>query len=142
MDSRRKCRLRIVEDACNGCSSCQIYCATEHEGMGGSACARIQIHLDPFEGRHRVCLCRQCRQAACAEICPEGAIYLCSEDSCFYWAIDYSRCTDCQMCVEACPFDALFYDPVRKRVIKCDLCKGDPLCARICPTGTLTWERS
>ena len=139
-DNSPKYRLRIAEEACNGCYSCQVFCTTKQEGVGGSARARIRIHLDPFEGHHRIHLCRQCKKAACAEACPEGAIFLHSEDSYAYWDIDYERCTDCRACVEACPFDALFYDPLGKRVVKCNLCKGDPLCAQICPTGTLVWE--
>lgn len=135
-----KRRLRIVEEMCNGCSSCQVYCATKNEGMGAAARARVRIHLDPFEGCHRIHLCRQCKRAACAEACPEGAISRHSEDSYSYWVIDYARCTDCRACIEACPFEALFYDPIGKRVIKCDLCGGDPLCARMCPMGALVWE--
>ena len=138
MKGGREHRLRVRQKACNACMSCQIYCVMAKEHICAPRRARVQVELDPFGARHRIHLCRQCKQAACAEACPEGAIALSEDGS--YWAIDYARCTLCRECVEACPLDALFYDPVGERVIKCDLCQGDPLCAQVCPTGALTWD--
>ena len=43
------------------------------------------------------------------------------------------------MCIVACPFGAIMYDADRKRVIKCELCEGDPQCVRLCPTGALAF---
>ena len=40
-----------------------------------------------------------------------------------------------------CPFGAILYDPDNRRVIKCDLCGGDPQCVRFCPTGALQFLR-
>jgi len=34
------------------------------------------------------------------------------------------------MCVTACPFGAMSFDSIGKKVIKCDLCDGDPQCVR------------
>ena len=53
----------------------------------------------------------------------------------------YERCTGCRECESACPVGAIFYVADGERVIKCDTCGGDPLCARVCPTGALTWEK-
>ena len=138
MKGGRVHRLRVRQKACNACMSCQIYCVMVKEHVCAPRRARVQVELDPFDARHRIHLCRQCEKAACAEACPEGAITLSEDGS--YWAIDYARCTLCRECVEACPLDALFYDPVGERVIKCDLCQGDPLCAQVCPTGALRWD--
>ena len=30
--------------------------------------------------------------------------------------------------------------PVTGRVLKCDLCDGDPICVKVCPTGALNYE--
>ena len=40
-------------------------------------------------------------------------------------------------CVKACPFGAMRVDPHTGHVFKCDLCEGDPECAKWCPTGAL-----
>jgi Fe-S-cluster-containing hydrogenase component 2 len=37
------------------------------------------------------------------------------------------------MCVAACPFGMAHFDPINRRVIKCDLCEGEPYCAKFCP---------
>jgi Fe-S-cluster-containing hydrogenase component 2 len=31
-----------------------------------------------------------------------------------------------------CPFGNINFDPARKKVMKCDLCDGDPQCAKFC----------
>ena len=39
----------------------------------------------------------------------------------------------------ACPFGAISVDPLTDRIIKCDLCLGDPACAKFCPTGAIEY---
>jgi len=138
MEDPKNHRLRVRQRNCNGCMSCQVYCAVTKEHICAPRRARVRVQLDPLGARHRITLCRQCEQAACAEACPEGAIVLSDDGS--YWAIDYARCTNCQECITACPFDAIFYDPLGDRIIKCDTCRGNPLCAQVCPTGALMWD--
>ena len=139
MSGQGRHRLRVSRRDCNACMSCQVYCSTARERICAPTSARVRIELDPLEAQHRITLCRQCKKALCAEARPEEAITL-SEDG-TYWEIDYSRCTGCRECETACPVNAIFYDTVGERVIKCDTCGGDPLCARVCPTGALTWEK-
>jgi Fe-S-cluster-containing dehydrogenase component len=43
-------------------------------------------------------------------------------------------------CVFACPFGATFLDQQTGKVLKCDLCDGDPTCVKVCPTGALSFE--
>jgi Fe-S-cluster-containing hydrogenase component 2 len=38
-----------------------------------------------------------------------------------------------------CPFGAIGFDIVSKRVIKCDLCDGDPECAKVCFYGAIEY---
>jgi Fe-S-cluster-containing hydrogenase component 2 len=41
--------------------------------------------------------------------------------------------------MDICPFGSISVDPVEDKVIKCDLCGEDPLCAQVCPTGALSF---
>ena len=40
------------------------------------------------------------------------------------------------MCVFACPVGAMSIDRI-EGAVKCDLCSGDPYCARICPSKAI-----
>ena len=53
--------------------------------------------------------------------------------------VDYDRCIGCRMCMVACPFGAVQFDADQKRVIKCDLCDGEPYCVRFCQAGALSY---
>jgi Fe-S-cluster-containing hydrogenase component 2 len=81
--------------------------------------------------------CRQCEDAPCMAACPKDAIY--RDTSLYRVMVDYSRCISCRMCVAACPFGAMGFDPHRQRVFKCDLCGGEPQCVRFCYPGALTY---
>jgi len=45
----------------------------------------------------------------------------------------------CKVCTIACPFGTINYNTSTGKVIKCDLCGGDPWCAKACPTGAITY---
>jgi len=38
-----------------------------------------------------------------------------------------------------CPFGAISFDPIGKRVFKCDQCGGEPICVRFCETEALQY---
>jgi len=130
-------RLYIDAKRCTGCLCCVTFCSLRKEGMVAPSRARIYVELEPFTGNYTPHLCVQCKEARCATACPIGAIR--EEESAGYWRIDYSCCIGCKVCIPACPFGAMFYDPSEERMIKCDTCGGEPICASICPTGALLW---
>jgi len=43
--------------------------------------------------------------------------------------------------VTACQFGMIRIDPETKQAFKCDLCGGDPQCAKWCPTGAITVKK-
>ena len=135
MSSRRL--LFANSRACQGCISCVVACAQRNEGMSAPSRARIRVDLDPFGGHNRLHYCRQCKSAPCAEACPVDAIVLVSEQG--YWRVDYDLCIGCKQCIAACPLGVMFFDPVDEKVIKCEICQGDPICAQVCPTDALVW---
>ena len=40
-------------------------------------------------------------------------------------------------CVTACVYGGIAIDPRTKKAIKCDLCNGDPACAKACDYGAI-----
>ena len=50
-----------------------------------------------------------------------------------------AACVGCKVCTIACPFGTVNYNSDTGKVIKCDLCGGDPACAKACPTEAITY---
>ena len=46
--------------------------------------------------------------------------------------IDDDTCIGCRMCINACPFGAPTVLAETRKVVKCDLCSGDPQCVEFC----------
>jgi Fe-S-cluster-containing hydrogenase component 2 len=53
--------------------------------------------------------------------------------------VDDDICVGCKVCTIACPFGTINYNKDTGKVIKCDLCGGDPQCAEVCPTDAITY---
>jgi Fe-S-cluster-containing hydrogenase component 2 len=70
--------------------------------------------------------------------CPNQAI---RRDERGIVTIFHDECLQCGACMEACPYDAIFYNEALGRYLMCDLCGGrekGPLCVELCPVGALT----
>jgi Fe-S-cluster-containing hydrogenase component 2 len=83
--------------------------------------------------------CSQCVNPKCYYACPTGAIYVDEETGAR--CIDPEKCTGCNKCIEACPFDPpmIKFDSKKEIAIKCDLCGGDPKCVKVCPNKALSY---
>jgi Fe-S-cluster-containing dehydrogenase component len=80
----------------------------------------------------------RCEDAACEAACPRHATF--RNYTTGAMEVDAHRCIGCLSCVFACPFGATFVDQEDGRVLKCDLCDGDPTCVKVCPTAAITYE--
>jgi Fe-S-cluster-containing dehydrogenase component len=130
--------LIIDAQKCSGCRACETYCSLKHHDVCNPARGRIHVVKWEQEAIFVPVNCMRCELPACELACPRQATYRNYETGAM--EVDASRCIGCLSCVFACPFGATFVDPTDGRVLKCDLCEGDPTCAKVCPTGAITFE--
>ncbi len=130
----------VIIDAqkCSGCRSCETYCSLKHEMMCAPSRGRIHVIKWEQEGIFVPLSCMRCEQPACELVCPRHATY--RNYSTGAMEVDANRCIGCMSCVAACPFGATFLDRETGKILKCDLCDGDPTCVKVCPTGALSYE--
>jgi Fe-S-cluster-containing dehydrogenase component len=131
--------IRVRDDVCSGCRSCETACVFHREGLIGTSAARIRIVKDEAEGSDQPRLCRMCVDPACVSACPNGALGR-SENGEGMIRLDKSLCQACGACLHACPFGSLFIDPRDGTPLVCDLCGGDPACVKRCTTGAIVFE--
>lgn len=131
-------RVLVIDPAkCNGCRICEVMCSLSHEQECNPEKSRIRVITSEEEGNliDIPINCLQCVDAPCQAICPTDAIYASPDTGAKLTNPD--KCIGCSACVYACPFGATYVDRNKGIAFRCDLCDGDPLCAKFCPTGCL-----
>jgi Fe-S-cluster-containing dehydrogenase component len=134
--------LIIDHESCWGCRTCEVACKQEHRTPEGIRFIKTleegpRLVKGKPEFMFRVSLCRHCDEPACVEVCPEEAIN--SRDDGLV-VLDEMQCIGCGLCVDACPYDAIEFDPFANIARKCNLCSHRvdngliPACAdNVCP---------
>ncbi|MBC8205105.1 4Fe-4S binding protein [bacterium] len=130
-------RLIITQERCNGCKSCELACAFAHRKKDGRPSPSYIKAYSYDDDISVVVVCQQCDDAACVRACPSGALALNEQTGVVEY--DKKKCMNSGMCAVACPFGNIIIDPETKEVLKCDLCQGDPFCAKFCPTKALEY---
>ncbi|UCC33658.1 MAG: 4Fe-4S dicluster domain-containing protein [Candidatus Bathyarchaeota archaeon] len=122
---------------CTGCKLCEIACSIKNEKTHSPASSRIHAVKWMRSGIYIPMVCQQCDSPTCETVCPMDAIKRDEETGAM--VIDYDRCIGCRMCVVFCPFGGAGIDAAHGRVIKCDLCRGDPVCVKFCSPEALLY---
>jgi anaerobic carbon-monoxide dehydrogenase iron sulfur subunit len=126
--------LVITPENCTNCHSCELACSLFHEEEFNPDRARTEVRMWD-NARSVSVMCLQCEEAGCMAICPAGAI---TEDKdTGARLVNELKCIKCKMCIQNCPFGCNFYDVRGRKILKCDLCSGDPQCAIVCPSGAI-----
>ena len=131
---------------CFGCHGCEVACKAENdvplghfirqtiyhdfERSDGKGVARIMVPMS----------CQHCEDAPCIKACPCGAMQKGAGGSV---QVDYDRCSGHASCKEACPYGAIYIDPVANQAVKCHNCTHrvdagmEPACVSTCPSEAL-----
>jgi anaerobic carbon-monoxide dehydrogenase iron sulfur subunit len=129
--------LFVDPEKCVGCMSCVMACSLEHGDVIGPWHSRIL----PVRLRKQVLdipvVCRQCAKPLCADACPMGAIT--RDEQTGAMVVDRDLCIACGMCMVACPLGGVVVNKGLGHSVKCDLCGGDPMCAKFCGYGAVEY---
>ena len=132
--------LMVDVNACNGCRICEVVCSFEKEKASAPTKSRIRILRVDEAGVDVPGVCQHCESPPCADICPMDAIA--RDPKTEGVVLNQERCIGCRACTFVCPYGAISLDVDKQVMIKCDLCGGEPQCAKYCPKGALVYERS
>ena len=137
------------EDRCIQCGGCETACnmwrSTEH-GVNWRRVLNIWHGDYPNITCSALSVsCLHCDDPACVGACPSQAITKRASDGLVL--VDRDKCTGCQACLRACPYDVPQFG-ADGLMQKCDMCVSDmngnldaashiPPCIRTCPTGAL-----
>ncbi|MFA5628879.1 MAG: 4Fe-4S dicluster domain-containing protein [Dehalococcoidales bacterium] len=143
---------------CNGCYSCQCACKDEHVENDWMPYNRLQPAYGQFwfklqeiirgttpkiKAAYVPLMCMHCDDAPCMKSCPVDAINKRPDGLVI---IDPAKCNGCMLCVEACPYGAIYYNNDLKLAQKCTGCahlldRGwpikEPRCVDACITDML-----
>ena len=119
---------------CIGCYNCQIACKDEHCGNDWTPYAKPQPDTGQFwlevreEERGTIqkvtvayipWMCQHCDNAPCMKVCAVAAIYK-RDDGLVI--IDPKKCNGCMHCVDACPYESIFFNQDLNIAQKCTGC--------------------
>ena len=132
--------LYIDHEKCTGCRLCELVCAVSHDGVSNPTRSRIRVLKWEAEGLYIPMTCQQCQDAPCLNVCPVKAIS--QDEELGRVSVDYDTCIGCRSCVSVCPFGAMNFNAADRRVLKCDICDGDPQCVRFCDVKAVEFVES
>ena len=126
--------LFVDQEKCTGCQLCEIACSLHHEKVSNPSLSRIHIVKWESSGLYVPMVCQQCETPICESVCPMRAVK--RDEKTGAVLIDSDLCVGCKLCVMFCPLGGVGIGKKRK-ILKCDLCGGEPRCVNYCIPGAL-----
>ncbi len=127
--------IAFYPDKCDGCDDCVKSCALLFDEEGAQENSRIQLAKDKND-KFGLALCRQCGEPECVQNCPMGAL---SKDKETGVVSKDDTCIGCKICTLSCAYAGITINPVTQKVMKCELCGGDPACVKACEKSALSF---
>ena len=127
-------KIIIHPEKCTGCRLCESICALYNDKMNDLSRSRIRMVKKHSLGLSTPVVCLQCKKPPCSKACPVNAI---TKESNGWVKIDEEQCIGCEACVSECPFGVMMALP--DKVVKCELCGGNPQCVKYCATGAIEY---
>ena len=129
--------IHFDKNRCVGCQNCQLVCSGSWRKVFNPLKANLRVEQDECYGPFSMHICRQEADAECVKACPRGALSIEQEKG--FVRFDEKKCDGCQLCVTACPYEAIFIHAEDPYIFKCDLCKGGKFqqCVAACPRDAL-----
>ena len=128
--------LLVDPEKCTGCNLCELACSIKNEGRCSPTASRIHITKWMRSGVYVPMVCQQCETPICQMVCSMDCIT--RDDKTGALHIDQDKCIGCRLCVVFCPFGGIGID-TKRRVVKCELCEGDPVCVKFCRPEALQY---
>jgi Fe-S-cluster-containing hydrogenase component 2 len=122
-------------DLCTGCRTCELACSMVKFGTYMPTLSHVQVTVESDGLRAQPHICEQCEDPPCWRACPFDAFK--RDEKTKAVLIVPEKCTGCRNCVIACPVNAIQFNEVAHKAVKCDLCFDDPQCVKTCPTRAL-----
>jgi anaerobic carbon-monoxide dehydrogenase iron sulfur subunit len=127
--------LKIIPEKCTGCMQCELACSWVQTGTFRPSRSVIRVNVFDEQASYAPYTCFQCEEAWCMTACPVNAIAINADTGAK--VVLEKICVGCSLCVIACPFGTVFWNPDTHKAFKCNLCDGDPACAKACPTAAI-----
>ncbi len=134
----------IDQRKCIGCHACTVACKAENDVPVGSFRTWVQYTEKgqfPAVKRHFTVLrCNHCDAAPCVTICPVNAL---EKRPDAIVDLDRDLCIGCRACMQACPYDALYFAEDKGVAEKCHFCAHrvevglEPACVVVCPVQAI-----
>jgi tetrathionate reductase subunit B len=127
---------------CVGCQACTVACGIENATPVGYFRTFVTVEEISVGSQIRRSIiprtCNHCANAACVKVCPTKATYKRADG---IVVVDNTRCIGCGYCVQTCPYQARFINPVTRTADKCSYCLHRleagllPACVESCVGG-------
>ncbi|HID71233.1 MAG TPA: 4Fe-4S dicluster domain-containing protein [Thermoplasmata archaeon] len=125
----------FLPERCTGCRYCEVACSYVHHGQADFKKSNIFVIFEEENSEIAVANCQHCSTPFCLVSCPAEAIE--KDEETGLVKINPLRCIGCKSCILACPLKVIWFDEERRVAMKCDFCKGDPLCVKYCSPSAL-----